>query len=147
VIVFGVHLAVQLEELPPYCGASQPFFRQEPLLGQGVELRGSQVSPELTTPSPQLASQSESLPTLEPLGQQPSPPTRIVIVMRSHLALHSFGLPEYLAPLQPSLRQLVALAHGIWLIGSHVSLPVTAPSPQRVSQSLSFPALAPDGQH
>ena len=42
------------------------------LLGQPLAARGSQRSGGVTTPSPQLALQSGSLPMVQPRGQQPS---------------------------------------------------------------------------
>jgi hypothetical protein len=39
----------------------------------------SQVSPESTVPFPQVAEQSESVPDVQPLGQQPSPSMQAAI--------------------------------------------------------------------
>ncbi len=45
----------------------------------GHELGGSHVSGDVTTPSPQVAEQSVSLPMVQPAGQQPSPFVQVVI--------------------------------------------------------------------
>jgi hypothetical protein len=70
-----------------------------------------------------------------------------VIVVRSHFAVQSVVLPENSACMQPIETQLVFVAHGVLLFGSHVSCGAeTTPSPHRASQSLSLPTLALAGQ-
>jgi hypothetical protein len=56
----------------------------------------------------------------------------VVIVVRWHLAVQSVVLPESSACMQSIDTQLVFVAHGVLLFGSHVSCGAdTTPSPQR----------------
>ena len=59
----------------------------------GHESGGSQVSPLSTTPLPQLAEQSESSAALHPAGQQPSPPTQVLMVLLLQATLQFWALP------------------------------------------------------
>jgi hypothetical protein len=124
----------------------QPVARQLLGLGHVLALLGSQVSLPLTTPSPHIVGQSLSVLALAPLGQQPSPGLGDVSSWVSHLDVQVAGSPVKTAAMQPELRQPLAVAHSVELFGSQVSLPVTAPSPHFVMQSVSLPALAPGGQ-
>jgi hypothetical protein len=54
----------------------------------GHKVIGSQVSPASTTPSPQLAEQSESSAAPHAAGQQPSPPTHVVMTVLLQATLH-----------------------------------------------------------
>jgi hypothetical protein len=59
----------------------------------GHESDGSQVSLPSTTPLPQLAEQSVSFVASQPVGQQPSPPTQVLIELLLHATLQFAGLP------------------------------------------------------
>ena len=59
----------------------------------GQVAAGSQVSPASTTPSPQLAEQSESSTAVHPTGQQPSAPTHVVMAVLLHVTLQFAALP------------------------------------------------------
>jgi hypothetical protein len=54
---------------------------------------GSQVSPGSTTPLPQLGEQSESVFALHPAGQQPSPATQVVMVVKLQATLQLALVP------------------------------------------------------
>jgi hypothetical protein len=74
VIVLRSHFAVHCSVLPENVALMQPVDTQLLFVAQVVELFGSQVScGAVTTPSPHRSSQSLSLATLAPSGQQPSP--------------------------------------------------------------------------
>ena len=54
---------------------------------------GSQVSPFSTTPLPHAGEQSESVLALHPAGQQPSPPTQVVMAVWLQATLQLALLP------------------------------------------------------
>ena len=59
----------------------------------GHEAGGSQVSPESTTPLPQLAEQSVSVVGPQPAGQHPSPEVHAVMAELLQATLQLWALP------------------------------------------------------
>jgi hypothetical protein len=59
----------------------------------GHESGGSQVSLPSTTSLPQLAEQSVSFVASQPVGQQPSPPTQVLMELLLHATLQFAELP------------------------------------------------------
>jgi hypothetical protein len=116
----------------------------------GHEESGSQVSPDSTTPLPQLAGQSTSRlasDVLQPGGQQPSavvPLHAFCVVV--HLKLQVAGDPEGVTTSQqfgPGAQELGHVEGG-----SHVSPAVVSMNPSpHPAQSESLPAVHPAGQH
>jgi hypothetical protein len=107
----------------------------------------SQVSGGSTTPLPHRATQSESLPALQPGAQHPSPLTHPMTGWRVHRASQSvvvvrFHVAQISGGGHPAEHEAGVLAV------SHVSHGVsTTPLPQVAGQSVSTPAWAPGGQH
>ena len=66
------------------CGAIQAL---PSLQLAGHDEGGSQVSPDSTTPLPQLGEQSESFTEVQPLGQHPSPDTQVVMALCAQATL------------------------------------------------------------
>ena len=104
---------------------------------------GSQVSPDSTTPLPQLGLQLLSLLALQPEGQQPSPPTHAVMVVCVQATLQVAALPVIVSVVHGLLSlQLAGQLPG----GSQVSPGSMMPLPQTALQLLSLLALQPGGQ-
>ena len=82
-----------------------------------------------------------------PAGQHPSPLFFAVIGVFEHSAVHCALFPFTLSIVHGSPSSHEAGQRCVELFGSHVSFPVTTPSPHFVGQSLSVSAFAPEGQH
>jgi hypothetical protein len=61
--------------------------------GRPAVIARSQLSLSPTTPSPQMAAQSESVAIVQPVGQQPSPSAQAVIGIATQWALHVAAVP------------------------------------------------------
>lgn len=109
-------------------------------LRQTLRLHSAGV-PVQSEPDVHSAVQSLSSRLSVPGGQQPSLLTFDVTVTGIQLTLHELAEPTSFSWVQPR-----AAAQLVRQLPSHVSSPVVAPSPQRVSQSSSLPAFAPLGQ-
>jgi hypothetical protein len=105
----------------------------------GQVVVGSQVSPDSTISSPHRASQSLSLLTLAPSGQQWSPFIGAVIGVFVQTTLHCWGLPVSTSVVHAFLSSHEAWHGFVVLDGSHVSFVLTTPSPQLWEQSVSEP--------
>ena len=128
----------------------------EPIDGAGLavvaggagEAGGSQVSPDSTTPLPQVGGQSESalvVLVLHPVGQQPSPALQAVMAVWVQAAVQLALLPVSPSTVQalPSLQEArVGQEEG----RSQVSPDSTTPLPHLGVQSESLFALHPAGQ-
>jgi hypothetical protein len=110
----------------------------------GQDEGGSQVSPGSTTVLPHRAEQSESVTALQPVGQQPSPPMQVLMVVWLQATLQLAALPVSWSMVQalPSLQLF-----GQEKDGSQVSPGSTTSLPHRAEQSESVRALQPVGQH
>jgi hypothetical protein len=119
-----LHATLQLAALPVIWSWVQALPSSQ-LAGHVVA--GSQVSPASTMPLPQLAEQSESVAAAHVAGQQPSPPTQVVMALLLHTTLHASPLPVSWSSVQalPS-SQLV----GQEVAGSQVSPASTTALPQ-----------------
>ena len=107
----------------------------------------SQVSGEVTTPSPQAAAQSESVPIVAPEGQQPSPSAGEVIAEWVQDAAQ-VPAPESVSAVQamPSSHAVGQLPAPEVMPVSQVSPDSTTPLPQTAVQSESVAMVAPGGQ-
>jgi len=141
--VMGVALqaALQLAALPVRRSVVQSLPSSHAV---GHEAGGSQVSPGSTTPLPQKALQSSSLPDVQEDGQHPSPSLQAVMDEVLQAALQLAALPVRRSVVQslPS-SQLVGHEDG----GSQVSPESTTPFPHDALQSSSLPEVQEDGQH
>lgn len=110
----------------------------------GQDEGGSQVSPDSTTPLPQVGEQSPSVVASQPPGQHPSPPVQAVTALCEQARLHVAALPEVTSVVQaiPS-SQVDGQDEG----GSQVSPASTTPFPQLSEQSPSVVLSHPSGQH
>ena len=91
-VVMGLWLQATLQFAAlPVSWSSVHALPSSQLAGQ--ELGGSQVSPESTTPLPQLAEQSVSLALVQPVGQQPSPETHAVMRLKLQTTLQLAAVP------------------------------------------------------
>jgi hypothetical protein len=113
-----------------------------------VALVSSQVSPESNTPLPQPATTTQSLSVppaagfLQPGAQQPSPLVQAVTGVLVHLTLQAPAVP-----VRTSVVHALLSLHVVGQLPSHVSVPLTLPSPQNgFVQSLSPGAEQPLGQ-
>jgi hypothetical protein len=104
---------------------------------------GSQVSPTSTTPLPQVAEQSESSAEVHPTGQQPSPPTQVLMAVLLQATLQVAALPVSWSRVQALPSSQVA---GHVVAGSQVSPASRTPLPQLAEQSVSAVASQPTGQ-
>jgi hypothetical protein len=107
-------------------------------------LGGSHVSlaARSTTPLPHTGWQSLSFKELQADGQQLSPFAHAVCKLPStHRTLQAAGSPIGTRSWQPTA------AHDVGQLPSHISPGSTTPFPQRTTQSTSFVALQPVGQH
>jgi len=114
----------------------------------GEEVAVSQVSQGTsTTPLPQMAAQSESMPACAPGGQQPSPLRMVVVGTKEHRAVQ---LPASIrmSSVQgtPSEQLLAQLPGPSAMATSHCSPGSRIPSPQVAGQSGSDAASQPLGQ-
>jgi hypothetical protein len=119
-----LHTTLQFAELPVSWSWVQASASSQ-LVGQ--EVAGSHVSPVSTMPLPQLAEQSKSSAAPHAAGQQPSPPTHVVMALLLQAMLHVWALPvswSWVHALPSS--QLV----GHEIAGSQVSPDSTMPLPQ-----------------
>jgi hypothetical protein len=109
---------------------------------------GSHVSGAVTTPSPQRAMQSVSVPIVAPGGQHPSPAIGVVIGVNEHVALQVVGMTS--ASVVQAIVSLHAVGHAPGMPAampvSHASVPERTPSPHVAVQSLSVAMVAPAGQ-
>jgi hypothetical protein len=122
------------------------FRLVHPMGGQvvGQVPGGSQLSAASSTPLPQAATQSLSLPALQAGGQQPSPPMQVVWSRSfTHAAVQVPGLAT-----RRSMQPIGGHDAGQSVSGSQTSPQVasTTPFPQVQLQSLSSGAAQPDGQ-
>src|SRR5215469_4946826 len=110
----------------------------------------SQVSPAPRTPSPQTAGQSGSMLLEAPAGQQPSPATGWVMVLRRQTAEQVFAEMKRATTHGSVETQSAADGQAPGWPGampvSQVSPGSTTPSPQVGEQSLSMAGVAPAGQ-
>ncbi len=140
VMLVWVHATLQLALLP----VMRSMVQALPSLQEvGQEDFGSQVSPGSLTPLPQVGEQSESLFALHPAGQQPSPPTQVVMAEWLQATLQLALLPVILSMVQalPSSQEA-----GQEDFGSQVSPVSNAPLSHVGEQSESVLALHPAGQ-
>ena len=122
------------------------FLRMQPDQGQvvGQLVGGSQLSPDSTTPLPQLGVQSLSLLALQPDGQQLSPPTQVVFSVSS--TQRAWQVPPLTS--RRSWQPMAGHDVGQLLSGSQVSWHAlsTTPLPHVHWQSESVLLLHPVGQ-
>jgi hypothetical protein len=151
-VVIGVceHEAMQV---PPLTSASAVHaIASSQLVGHApaapAAMPVSHVSPESTTPLPQVAGQSVSVACVAPDGQQPSTvvPLGVVIGVCVHAAVHA-------EPVIASIVQAIVSSHDagqapapLVIAVSHVSPVSTVPLPHEAEQSGSVPGVAPVGQ-
>ncbi len=130
-----VQTTLHVEAIP----VSTSMVHRSPSSGHVVGQLPSQVSGDVTTPSPQRGAQSASLPMLHvpPVGQQPSPTVQAVIGCDEHTRLQAAALPMLVLVVQGS--ESVQLGHGM-PGGSQVSAPSIRPLPHP-AQSLSVAAV------
>jgi hypothetical protein len=96
VIAWWMQVRVQASAEPDVKSSVQAIpsshdFRQAP--GVPAVIARSQLSRSSTTPSPQIAGQSESTTAEQPAGQQLSPPTQALIGVAMQVALQAEPLP------------------------------------------------------
>jgi hypothetical protein len=107
----------------------------------------SQTSPLVRTPSPHEAEQSESVATVAPGGQQPSPAAGAVMGVLVHAAAH---VPPPVSAsavhATPSLQLVGQLPAPLAMPVSQASPASTSPLPHITAQSSSESELAPAGQ-
>jgi hypothetical protein len=112
-----------------------------PSLGHVAGQLPSHSSGGSTTPLPHMPEQLLSFVALQPVGQQPSPPTHIVIAGYVHVTLHMPDEPE-----RTFVVHELPSSHVAGQFPSHVSPASTTPLPHIGMQLLSLVALQPEGQ-
>jgi hypothetical protein len=134
VIAANVQARVHIE--PTRVSAVQAF----PSLQEAGQFP-SHVSPGSIIPLPHAAEQLPSLLALQPGGQQPSPPTQLVIGALAHWTLQVIADPVSVSRVHelPSLQE-------VGQFPSQRSGGSTIPFPQDRGQSSSVVGLQPDGQ-
>jgi hypothetical protein len=141
VMALVVHRAEHVAALPVRRSSVQGSWSSHVV---GHEDGGSQVSPGSTTPSPQVAEQSGSVPESQPDGQHPSPPSHVSMTSCVHRAVQAAALPVSTSSVQGS-----GSPHSVGQLegGSQVSPGSTTPLPQASPQSESEDSSHPGGQH